>query len=787
MTNSSPQSPRERLLMDPGWRFHLGEATLPPPINHGDTYNSVKAGWAQGAAGVSFDDSAWRTLDLPHDWLVEQPYDPAGNVSHGFRAGGVAWYRKRFDLPAEDLGRQLWLEFDGVFRSCKVWLNGHRIGDHRSGYTSFYFDISDVANYGGENVLAVRVDATDVEGWWYEGAGIYRHVWLTKTSPLHIGHWGTFVTATLDDETGAGWADIAIRTTVVNETDEQAICEIHCTVLDPGGQEAASGLFELGLPERMYFEAEQHVQLASPQLWDVDCPALYTLHTEIRMGDEVVDASDTPFGIRSFRFDADEGFFLNGRPLKLLGTCNHQDHAGVGVAVPDAVQEFRVSRLKDMGSNAYRTAHNPPAPELLDACDRLGLLVMDENRHLSSSTEGLSDLESMIRRDRNHPSVIMWSMANEEPLQETEAGARIVTAMNRRTRELDPTRPTTTAMNGGWAGAFSLAHDVQGCNYNPGAYDGYRAAHPGHPVLGSETSSALSTRGIYVTDPASGYLSAYDVNCPDWGNHAEEAWRAIADRPFMAGTFVWTGFDYRGEPQPYEWPCINSAFGIMDTCGFPKDNFYYYQAWWGGNTVLHLLPHWNWPERLGEAIPVWCHSNCDEVELFLNGESLGRKAMPRNGHLEWEVVYAPGALSATGYIDGEEAATAVVETTGAAEHLQLTPDREAIGADGEDVCVVTASVHDAEGRLVPTANDLIAFAVSDNASVLGVGNGDPSGHEPDKAEERHAFNGLCQVLVQSKRGAAGAIELTATAPGLKPAKVTIASAESAVRAFVAGK
>jgi beta-galactosidase len=487
----------------------------------------------------------------------------------------------------------------------------------------------------------------------------------------------------------------------------------------------------------------------------------------------VADECATPFGIRTIRFDPEQGFFLNGRPLKLKGTCNHQDHAGVGVAVPDAVQEFRVRRLKAMGCNAWRTAHNPPTPELLDACDRLGMLVMAENRHLDSSREGLADLESLIRRDRNHPSVIIWSTANEEPLQGSDVGARIAVALNRLAHRLDPTRPTIAAMNGGWGGAFSRAHDLQGCNYSLAGYDDYHAAHPDHPMLGSETTSALSTRGIYAVDAERGYLSAYDVHCPEWGSHAETAWRAIADRPFMAGAFVWTGFDYRGEPQPYEWPCINSAFGILDTCGFPKDSFFYYQSWWSDRTVLHLFPHWTWPERVGETVAVWCYSNCEAVELFLNGESLGRLEMPRHGHLEWSVPYAPGTLTARGFSGGAEVATTAVETSGPAMGIRLTPDRLAMNADGEDACVVAVSVHDDQGRVVPIADSLIRFAVSENATILGVGNGDPSSHEPDKANRRRAFNGWCQVIVRSKRGAAGEVELTAASTGLRPARLAL--------------
>ena len=779
---SQPTNLRQRLLMDPQWRFHLGDDVQAAVTSHGDTYGSVKAGQAGGAAAKAYDDSTWRALDLPHDFVLEQPYDRTGNVSHGFRRGAVGWYRKTFDLPAEDLGKQLWLEFDGVFRNCTVWLNGFLLGTHTSGYTSFQYQISDVANYGGPNVLAIRVDATGFEGWWYEGGGIYRHVWLTKAPALHTPQWGVFAAASLSDDCSA--ADVAVETEVANAG---AACEatVTTTLLDPDGSEVATQTTQRTVGARQTVTVTQTLSVAAPKLWDLHAPHLYTVRTTITaVGGDAADVTETTFGIRQIHFDPEQGFLLNGRPVKLKGTCNHQDHAGVGVAVPDAVQEYRLRRLLDMGSNSYRCAHNPPAPELLDACDRLGMLVMDENRHLSSAGWGLADLESMIRRDRNHPSVIMWSMANEEPAQSTEEGTRIVRTMIARTRQLDATRPTITAMNGGWGGSFSLAHDIQGCNYEVSGVDEYHAAHPQHAILGSEQSSALTTRGIYTTDAAKGYMSAYDENAPQWGNTAEAAWKPIAERAFMAGTFAWTGFDYRGEPTPYEWPCISSHFGIMDTCGFAKDNFYYYQAWWGAAPVLHILPHWNWPERVGETIPVWVHSNCEEVELFLNGQSLGRQAMPRHGHLQWQVTYAPGTLTAHGFNDGQKVLEAAVETTGPAHALRLVPDRPALQADGEDVCLVACEVVDAQGRVMPLADDLITFAVSEEGRLLGVGNGDPSSHEPDDTNVRRAFNGLCQVLVQSRREAAGTITVTATAPGLLPAVLPIAAQAAPARPFV---
>ena len=775
--------------MDFGWEFHRGDLGQASAKSVDETYMSVKAGGAGGGAKPDFDDSAWRSVDLPHDWVVEGTFTPDANLSHGFLPAGVGWYRKTFALPAKDLGRRLRLEFDGVFRNCTVWLNGYFLGNHLSGYASFDYDITDAANYGGTNVLAVRVDASAFEGWWYEGAGIYRHVWLVKTDPLAVEHWGTFVSAT---PIGAGaTADVSMRTSVANQYDRDMNCELVSTILDADGRTVASETMGMVISAGAFNEFSQEATLQAPHVWSVDTPYLYRLVSTVKTGKRVTDVYETTFGIRFIRFDAEQGFFLNDKPLKLKGTCNHQDHAGVGVAVPDRINEFRIERLKSMGCNAYRCAHNAPTPELLDACDRLGMLVMDENRLLGSSAEVLQQLESLILRDRNHPCVIMWSLANEEPVQGTDAGARTAATMTRLVKLHDPTRPVTNAMNGAWGSPMSKVLDVQGCNYFIAEYDNYHRQFPEHPMVGSETASTVSTRGIYANDAEKGYVSAYDVNCPPWGNVAEAAWRAVADRPFIAGTFVWTGFDYRGEPTPYAWPCINSHFGIIDVCGFPKDNFYYYKSWWSGETVLHILPHWNWPCRLGDSgregreIDVWCHSNCDEVELRLNGASLGRKQMPRNGHLEWKVQYAPGKLEARGYRGGEQIATAEAATTGPAAAIRLEPDRIAINADGEDVSLVTVSVVDSEGRVVPVADNEIAFRLSGAGRIIGVGNGDPSSHEPDKATRRRAFCGLCLAIVQSKRGEPGEISLAAESPGLLPANITIQARECTLKPIVA--
>jgi len=749
--------PRERLLFDAGWRFRLGHTADPAKdFGYGTGQPWAKAGEAVGAARLNFNDSSWRVIDLPHDWVVELPFDKSSDMAHGFKPVGrskpgntIGWYRRPFTVPKSDKGRRLSVEFDGVFRNGIVWLNGHFIGQHISGYTSFCYDITDYLNYGGRNVLVVRVDASEFEGWFYEGAGIYRHVWLTKTAPTHVAPGGIYVTSNVKDAA----ADVTARTRIINESDQPAKLRAAWAVLDAEGKTVATAASsETAIEPWAEFEPVGRMTLSNPRLWSVESPNLYRLATVLHCGSQEVDKVETPFGVRTIRFDPDKGFSLNGKPVKIKGVCCHQDHAGVGAALPDRIQYYRVERLKEMGCNAYRTSHNPPTPELLDACDRLGMLVMDEHRMMGSTPEIIGQLESLILRDRNHPSVVLWSIGNEEYNQGSEVSARLARSMIRTVRRLDPTRPTTYAGSNGlqWDGVNSTV-DVRGVNYLQNAgwnLEAYHKAHPQQPILGSEEASTLSSRGIYKNDPSKGYVSCYDVNAPAWGSIAERWWRYAVDRPWFAGAFVWTGFDYRGEPTPYQWPCISSHFGIIDICGFPKDNFYYYQAWWSDKTVLHLLPHWNWSGREGQTVDVWCHSNCEKVELLLNGKSLGEKTMTPNSHLEWKVAYAPGVLEAKGYKGGQLVATRKVETSGPAARLVLTPDRSKIVADGEDVSMVAVSTVDAQGRPVPTADQEVRFGVKGNARIIGVGNGDPSCHEPDKSFAETSVRALSEWRMQ---------------------------------------
>lgn len=735
MQHDSPA--RENLLMDFGWRFALGHAyDAKKDFDNGSGYFSyfAKAGYGDGAASKDFDDRGWRALDVPHDWCVELPFDNRGGFSHGYKAIGpnfpensVGWYRKSFAIPQSDLGKRLYLKFDGVFRNSIVWVNGFYLGTEHSGYVGFSYDITDYLNYGGDNVVAVRVDATMEEGWFYEGAGIYRHVWLTKLSPLHVITDGTFVTTDLEKNV----AVITARTAVTNESRANAPFTLEESILDPAGKTIASGTTKgLSLKAGDQEEYVSRFKVVNPKAWSISTPYLHTLKTVIRSGGTITDTYETTFGIRTVRFDRNEGFFLNGKQLKILGTADHQDHAGVGIAIPDALQEFRIRRLKEMGSNALRTAHNPPTPELLDACDRLGMLVLDENRLMGINQEHLSTLERFMKRDRNHPSVVLWSLGNEEwAIENNIKGARIGTTMQAFAQRFDSSRAFTAALSGGWDNGTGMVLQVIGYNYIlHGNIDEHHKNFPWQAGIGTEESNTGGTRGIYVEDGSKAHMA------PRTREHAgtEAGWQFYSARPFLAGLFYWTGFDYRGEMNPYDWPAIGSQFGILDLCGFPKDIFYYLKSWWGNDPVLHIVPDWNRTGREGQETKVTLYSNCDQVELLLNNKSLGKKEMPRNGHLEWTVTYQPGVLAARGSTKSGTILENRIQSPGAAASIQLIPDRNAIKADGEDVSVITVQVTDRNGAIVPDDGSNMSFTVEGPGKIIGVGNGDPSSHEADR-------------------------------------------------------
>jgi beta-galactosidase len=778
---------RERLLLDFGWRFHFGhadDATKDFGFGSSAAGNFQKTGSFMPAGTIAFDDSDWKALDLPHDWAIELPFqnDPALSskgfypLGRNYPATSVGWYRRVFDLPAEDAGKRVTVEFDGSYRETMVVFNGFYLGRHSGGYDPFSFDVTDFVIPGGRNVLLVRVDATESDGWFYEGAGIYRHVWLVKTNPVHVKRWGTLVKA----EVRSGEARLSIQTEVANSGAAQNV-RVVSTILDPAGNAvgkdatATTSIPEIG--EQVY---KQEIGVKSPKLWSLEERNLYKLVTEVQVAGAVVDRYETPFGIRTAVFDAEKGLLLNGKTVKLKGTCNHQDHAGLGAALPDAVQFYRVAKLQEMGCNSLRTSHNPPTPELLDACDQMGMLVFDETRMMSSNPEGLGQFENLVRRDRNHPSVFMWSMGNEEGQANGEKGVRILTAMKAVATKHDGSRPVSIAPTGAiGTGGLALC-DVAGYNYMDPQAAAFHKAHPAVPVMGTETVSAVGTRGIYVTDPAKGFVSSYDPYTTTGRASAEGWWRFCNSQPWLSGGFIWTGFDYRGEPSPNGWPNISSQYGIIDMCGFPKDSFFYYQSWWTGKQVLHLFPHWNWPGFEGKEIAVWAFSNLDKVELLVNGQSLGVKEVKKDSHVAWNVKYAPGTIEARGFKGDKIVQTEKRETTGAAAKLVMRADRNEVLSDGEDVAMFAVEVRDAQGRIVPITDNEVTFRVSGAGKLIGVGNGDPTDHAPDKGASRKAFSGMCMALIQSSK-TAGEITVEATSPGLAAASVTIAAKSTKLR------
>jgi beta-galactosidase len=768
-------SPREQLLFDSGWKFVLGHGNDPVKdqgFGFGQSDFSKTGEFPFAKAG--FDDSKWRPLDLPHDWAVELPFvhDDAGSGdsqlrSHGYKPLGrrypetsVGWYRREFDIPASDRGRRIWIEFDGAFRDALVFVNGCYIGNNENGYVPFRFDLTDFLAYGGKNYIVVRVDARFGDGWSYEGAGIYRHVWLTKSDALHLGRWESTIRSSLSGPS----ATLTLATIVENEGKKDEEAHVSWQILDAAGQTVATAEAPV---QKVDVDGSAHISisahLSNPALWSVEEPHLYTAIVAVSVNGEVRDAERVTFGVRSVQFDAQKGFFLNGKSLKIQGTCNHQDHAGVGVALPDRLQSFRLSVLQQMGCNAVRTSHNMPTPEWVEACDRMGIMLMCETRQASSNPSGLAQLEAMVKRYRNSPSVIIWSVSNEENQLQgpmAEQGAAIAAVMVRKCHELDPTRVVSAAVNADNRKGVSDAVDLVGFNYHLEFPDAFHKDNPTRPIFGSETSSAVSTRGEYTTDYQRNVVDSYHGI---W-EHPELWWKFYGVRDWTAGGFAWTGFDYRGEPNPFGWPSVSSNFGIVDLCGFPKDYFYYYKAWWRPEPSLHLFPHWNWPGKEGTEIAVWAYSNLDEVELLVNGVSAGRQKVPHLGHLEWKVTYQPGAIEARGFKDGKVVLSERRETAGPVASLRLTADRMEILADGEDVAVLKVEALDSQACTVPGADDLIAFRVWGDGKLIGVGNGNPNCQESDKGSRRSLFHGLAQIIVQSTKNAGG-IQIEATNQG----------------------
>jgi beta-galactosidase len=800
--------PRQRLSLNADWRFHKGDLDGQGPI----------------------DDAGWRRLDLPHDWGIEGPFDQAHPGETGkLPWWGVAWYRKRLHVPAEERGLQLYLDVDGAMSHSKVWLNGQLVGGWPYGYASFRLDLTPHVR-AGENLLAIRLDNPPNSSRWYPGGGIYRNVWLVKAPSVHVAHWGTFVTT---PDVSARSARVKIDVTVDNKEKAAAKVALETTVhpLDadgrPGKAAASARPVTVEIPAGSHATSATTLAVRDPRLWSLAAPNLYVAVTTVKRGGTVVDRYETPFGIRTIRFDADKAFLLNGERVPIRGVCNHHDLGALGAALNVRALTRQLEILKEMGANAIRTSHNPPAPELLELTDRMGLLVMTEmsdawknakkpNDYSTLYDEWYEkDLRAMIRRDRNHPSVILWSTGNEVREQNLPVGAAMAARHSAIARDEDPTRPVTGGHNSGNAGinGYQKGFDVFGYNYRTNMYAKYRETNPALPLIASETSSAVSSRGEYffpVVDARDGgrsdfQVSSYDLYSPRWGVSPDEQFKALEESPWIAGEFVWTGFDYLGEPTPYNSdstnllnfsdaadqkkmqaelealgkirvPSRSSYFGIVDLAGFKKDRYYLYQSHWRPELPMaHLLPHWTWPERVGQVTPVHVYTSGDEAELFLNGRSLGRKKKAALTYrLRWDdAVYEPGELKVVAYKDGREWATDTQRTAGTAAALTLAADRAAIRADGSDLAFVTVSIVDKEGRLVPRARDRIRFSLSGPGEIVATDNGDATSHESFQSKERNAFNGLALVIVRGRSGESGRLTLKAEADGLAAVETAI--------------
>ena len=775
--------------LDCGWRFSLGHAAdAQRDFGCGTEYFNYLTKAAsihnEGPYALGFDDGSWQTVDLPHDWVVDLPFAAEASHSHGYKCVGwqypessVGWYRRSLDISAADRGRHLVLRFDGIFRDAQVWVNGFWLGREPSGYAAQIYDITDYVDYEGDNVVVVRADASMEEGWYYEGAGIYRHVWLERMSPLHVAPLGIFVYSRLQEP--FAHADIYVETEVENASRSGERYAVTHTLLDSEGRRVAFAAHDDAelLSPRHSRTDRQCIRLSQPHLWCCEDPYMYSVETRIEVDGIEVDRVTTPVGIRSVVFDPDRGLLLNGRRVALRGVNLHQDHAGVGAAIPDELYAYRLGLLKDMGCNAIRTSHNPASPVLLDLCDREGFLVVEENRLMGIGDEHMRLLERMIRRDRNHPSIILWSVGNEEwGIEGNDRGARIARTMCDRCHVFDPTRQATAATAGGVRLPEGL--DVVGYNYlvqNP--IDEMRARYPERCAMGSEETSGCGTRGVYADDREGGRMQSLNRAGVDGvKNVISRGWRFYDERPWLAGEFFWTGLDYRGEPNPLSFPATGSSFGIMDYCGFAKDEYYFLRAWWREDQPqIHVLPHWNWQGHEGETVEVWVYTNCDEAEIVVNGRRMERKAVERGGYASWQVPYKAGYVEARGLRGGRRVAVSRVETTGEARGIVV----RCSGGDGlraGSVVICDVDVVDARSRVVPTASPRLRVVVGDNVRILGMGNGDSAWRAAERPADRDcrefcfdAFNGHAQIIVETLADAADAaaesLSLTISAAG----------------------
>ena len=850
--NAMAENLRVRESLDADWRFLKGDAAdggtnlsyanarawLLPLANPFTTNKPAVRPDGNFGDGISFaqpgfDDSGWRKLNLPHDFGIEGPFDQALPGGTGkLPWSGVAWYRKHLDIPAVDAGRKIYLDVDGAMAYAEVWLNGHFVGGWPYGYASWRVELTPFLKFGGDNVVAIRLDNPPNSSRWYPGGGIYRNVWLEKTAPVHVTHWGTYVTT---PQVSADAATVKIQASVDNDADADATVTVSNEIFELGADGsrgksiAAISVDGVKVAAHQSQASSSQIIFKNPKLWSLEKPTRYVVVTTVSQDGKIADSYETPFGIRTIDFTVDNGFLLNGKRVPINGVCDHSDLGALGSAINTRGLERQIEILKSFGCNAIRTSHNPPSPELLDLCDRLGMLVMDESfdcwekgktkndYHLLFDDWHEKDWRAELRRDRNHPSIILWSIGNEVGEQNTASKFWIAAELTQIAHEEDARRPTTSANSDVRAGynGFGTNEDVFGYNYKPFEYGKFRAANPQQPLFGSETASCISSRGEYFfpvsTNKDAGkadfQVSSYDLYAPRWATTPDAEFAGQEKNPFVAGEFVWTGFDYLGEPTPYDRdasnllnftdpaekaamqkqlddlgkikvPSRSSYFGIVDLAGFPKDRYYLYQAHWRPDfPMAHILPHWNWPGREGEITPVHVYTSGDEAELFLNGQSLGRKKKgPFEYRIRWDdVKYQPGELKVVAYKNGKKWATDVVRTTGPAAELTLKADRAKIVADGDDLSFVTVTVADAKGLLVPRSKNHIKFQIEGPGEIVAVDNGDATSFEPFQAKEHDAYNGLALVIVRAN--SPGKIMLTAHADGLKDAAIKINARE----------
>lgn len=731
-----------------GWRFmEKDESVLPEGRTHEEVYGFAKGGAARGPAGAGFDDRTWEIVDLPHDWVTKKNFDEKASPNQGYKERGTGWYRMSFGLETEDRKKQILLEFEGMSCDAQVYVNGAVLKRSFSGYNSFTVDMTDMANFGVvPNVIAVHIDANAWEGWWYEGAGIYRNVWLVKKAPVHIAADGVFAKPVLKSREENIWS-LQIEAEIENSFEWNRIISVRAELLAQDGSCLAVSDVCVGVSGYGNQTVTMKLDDLKPHVWSPEDPYCYQVRTTVYEAGEVLDYLVQTTGFRSIRLDAATGFWLNGRQVKLKGFCNHQDHAGVGVAVPYSIKEYRVRKLKELGANAYRCAHNPD-PEMLEICDKEGLMVMEENRGFSSAADNLEDIKGIVKRARNHPSVILYSAFNEEPLQGTGKGRRMAGRIQAAIKSMDDTRPVLGALNGGYmeeGGAVTIL-EATGINYNPARYDEFHKKFPQIPLIGSETASAFMVRGEYETDRERHLIAGYDDHCAPWGNTVREAWQYVIERPFVAGTFVWTGFDYRGEPTPFEWPSVATFFGTYDSCGFEKDACYFYKAFWKPEPMVHIVSPWS-RSGLGDTVKVMIISNCDEVILQVGDKILLQNGIDALHPVMLEVAYEALPLKAVGLQDHKEAACDIQRPIGEKRYLRLEASQSVLHTGGHEAAAVNVYLEDENGTVIENGDVLIHFAV-ENGSILGVGNGDPNSHEPDVASYRRTFHGKAQAIIK---------------------------------------